>query len=193
MIGTDVRAGTWPPRSVLPRTVAALVLSSLVAALLAAPTRAVAAGSDSLSFGEGAAGTFGANEVVRIDGRLTYETRCPGGVPDFVYPATDVYIVAAVPGEGGELRDVAGGPPNTIVSTASLFIGEIIAVTAPTGSLEEGTYSVVYDTCQDGKFDGSVDTIFVDAITVRLPAVLPGASMALVDLKGQPKRRPIRG
>jgi alpha-tubulin suppressor-like RCC1 family protein len=165
--------------------VTAVIAATVAGGLVLPPAPAAAAGADALSFGENPTATVGANAVVRIDGRLTYETRCSdNGVPDFVYPATDVYVVSAAPAAGAKLEDAAGGPPNTIISTASLFIGEIIAITSPTGSLDEGTYSVVYDTCQDGAFDPLVDTVFPDVLTVKLPAVLPGASMALVDLKG---------
>lgn len=171
----------------LPR-LPALVLAAAATALglpVVTASPAAAAGADALSFGEEASATVGANAVVRIDGRLTYETRCAApGFPDFVYPATDVYLVTEAPAAGATLTDAAGGPPNTIIATASMFIGEIIAITSPSGSLDEGTYSVVYDTCQDGRFDAAVDTVFADVLTVRLPAVLPSASMAIVDLKG---------
>jgi alpha-tubulin suppressor-like RCC1 family protein len=163
---------------------ALLLLSALLAGQVAVPLDARAAGADALDFGGGAtSATFGANAVVRIDGRLTYETRCPGGIPDWFYPATDVYLVSGTPAPGATLTDAGGGPPNTIVSTQSMFLGEILAITAPTGSLGEGTYTVVYDTCQDGTFDADLDTAFADAVSVRLPAVLPPASMALIELK----------
>lgn len=163
----------------------AVISATLGGGLVLLPSPAAATGVDALSFGENPTATVGANAVVRIDGRLTYETRCSDkGFPDFVYPATDIYVVSAAPTAGARLADASGGPPNTIISTASLFIGEIIAITSPTGALGEGTYSVVYDTCQDGAFDPQVDTAFTDVLTVKLPAVLPGASMALVDLKG---------
>jgi alpha-tubulin suppressor-like RCC1 family protein len=165
--------------------IAVLLLSAVLAAQVAVPLDARAAGADALDFGGGAtSATFGANAVVRIDGRLTYETRCPGGIPDWFYPATDVYLVSGTPAPGTTLTDAGGGPPNTIVSTQSMFLGEILAITAPTGSLGEGTYSVVYDTCQDGMFDADLDTVFADAVSVRMPAVLPRASMALIELKG---------
>jgi hypothetical protein len=58
---------------------ALLLLSALLAGQVAVPLDARAAGADALDFGGGAtSATFGVNAVVRIDGRLTYETRCPG-------------------------------------------------------------------------------------------------------------------
>ncbi len=129
-------------------------------------------------------GTFGANAVVRIWGDLRVKTfGCPeDGVNDFVYPTSNVYVVA--PGSGtGELTDVTGGRPNTVVQYASVFDDEIIAMTQPGGTLPEGTYDVVFDTCQDGRFDPEDDTVFPNAITVTMPAVLPAADDALSSLK----------
>lgn len=121
---------------------------------------------------------------MRIDGRLVYEDECSeGGFDDFVYPATDVYLVdrsGAAP--GGKLTD-ASGVPNTIVATTSLFIEEVIAVTSPGGSLREGAYDVVYDTCQDGTYDPPLDTLFPSAVVVELPVVLPDASGVIAELK----------
>lgn len=162
--------------------VAVLAVGALGATTLFPPAPASAVGADALSFSDGS-GAFGANAVVRIDGRLTYETRCPAGINDFVYPATDVYVTAAEPAAGARLEDAGNGPPNTIISTASVFIDEVIAITGPTGSLDQGSYSVVYDTCQDGIFQPSIDTVFPAVMTVQIPAILPPVSSAVVDLK----------
>src|SRR5204863_3819514 len=84
--------------------------------------------------------TFGANDIVRIDGSITYASDCPKpGINDFFYPATDVYLVPAGT-EGQGLTDAGGGRPNTIVSGASLFVDEIIGLTAPGGKLDDGVY-----------------------------------------------------
>src|SRR5688500_12006130 len=112
-------------------------------------------------------GTFGANAVVRIWGDLYVKTFgcAEDGVNDFVYPTSNVYVVA--PGTGtGELNDVTGGRPNTVVQYATVFDDEIIAMTQPGGTLPEGTYDVVFDTCQDGRFDPEEDSVFPNAVTV---------------------------
>jgi alpha-tubulin suppressor-like RCC1 family protein len=162
------------------------VLAAICAAVVL-PAAALAA--DTLSFGEaGATATFGANAIVRIDGSITYASDCPKpGINDFFYPATDVYLVE--PGsEGGELHDVGGGRPNTIVSGASFFTDEVIGLTAPGGKLDDGVYDVVYDTCQDGQYDPGRDTIFHDAVTVDMPFVAPLADGGIGAIKDQARR-----
>ena len=147
---------------------------------------AAAQAADSMSFGDqGPSASFGANAIVRIDGSITYESHCPKpGINDFFYPATDVYIVPT--GEGtGTLHDASGGRPNTIVSSATAFTDEVIAMTAPAGNLDDGEYDVVYDTCQDGQFDPGVDTVFPHALTVSLPDVLPLADGGINAIKGE--------
>jgi alpha-tubulin suppressor-like RCC1 family protein len=163
------------------RTIATLAVV-LVAATLAADARA----ADTISFGDqGATGTFGANATVQIDGSITYDVNCPKpGIDDFFYAATDVYLVPAG-SAGGELHDAGGGRPNTIVATTSMFLDEVIAVTEPAGSLSEGVYDVVYDTCQDGRYDPGKDTVFANAVTVELPAVLPLADGPIRKLKDE--------
>ena len=147
---------------------------------------AAAQAADSISFGDqGPTAGFGANAIVRIDGSITYETHCPKpGINDFFYPATDVYIVPTGTGTG-TLRDASGGRPNTIVSAATAFTDEVIAMTGPAGNLDEGDYDVVYDTCQDGQFDPGVDTVFPHAVTVTLPDVLPLADGGINAIKGE--------
>src|SRR5262249_51962059 len=153
------------------RAIAALVVMA-AAAVFAAEAQA----ADSLSFGDqGQTAVFGSNAVVRIDGSITYESNCPKpGINDFFYPATDVYVVDSG-ATAGKLEDASGGRPNTIVSSASAFTDEVIAMTAPGGNLETGDYDVVYDTCQDGQYDPGVDTIFPHAIHVTVPDLLPTA------------------
>ena len=78
------------------------------------------------------------------DGSITFNDHCTsdgeGGVDDFVYPATDVYIVdAGADEDGAELKDVGGGSANTIVGTGSgAFLGELIAAVYPSGKLGDG-------------------------------------------------------
>jgi hypothetical protein len=95
----------------------------------------------SMSIGDqGQTAVFGSNAIVRIDGSITYESHCAKpGSNDFFHPATDVYVVPS--GEtSGTLEDASGGRPNTIVSSASAFTDEVIAMTAPAGNLETGDY-----------------------------------------------------
>jgi len=166
----------------LPRRAAVALAVALAAALFTAEAQA----ADSISFGDqGQTATFGANAVVRIDGSITYNTDCPKpGIKDFFYPATDVYIVDSGTGTG-KLQDASQGRPNTIVSATTTFLDEVIAMTAPSGNLEEGDYDVVYDTCQDGNFDPGVDTVFPHAVHVSIPILLPEPDGAIADLKSE--------
>jgi alpha-tubulin suppressor-like RCC1 family protein len=161
------------------------MIVGICSCLALTPPSAHASGRDSLQFGEnGPIATFGANAVIGIDGSITFNDDCPkGGIDDFVFPVTDVYVVHPGTGHDNELVDV-GGRPNTIVSNATLFTDETIAVTAPSGHLGNGVYDVVYDTCQDGGYDPGVDTVFEGAITVALPLVLPPANAAIATMKG---------
>lgn len=169
----------------LPGLLAVLFAASLLPGTV---TPATATGQNALWFGPGQDPTasFGANDIIRIDGTITFEDDCPeGGIDDWVYPATDVYIVAAgsVGGAGTELTDAGGFRANTIVAGASVFTDEPIGVTPPTGDIDEGVYDVVYDTCQDGTYEPGTDTLFPGAITVALPEVLPLANAAITAMK----------
>jgi hypothetical protein len=119
--------------------------------------------------------SFGGNGVVMINGTLTYQDHCvgldnkPNGVDDFVWAASSVYVVAHdTVWMGSNLKDAGGGDPNVIVASGTSFSGETIAVTTPSGSLGDGAYDIVFDTCQDGVVDRE-DTIFSDAFTVDVP------------------------
>src|SRR4051794_24204608 len=82
------------------------VIPVLAVALAAACFTAQAQAADSMSFGDqGQAASFAANDIVRIDGTISYENHCPKpGIDDFFYPATDVYVVPAGE-ESGKLHD----------------------------------------------------------------------------------------
>ena len=127
----------------------------------------------------------GANDAIYIDGLIPYNDNClHGGTQDFLYPATDVYIVpAGSASSGAKLTDV-NGTPNTIVATSTgVFVGEMIAVTTPSGSLGAGDYDVVYDNCQDGTVDPE-DAVWPDAISVTIPAGdLPPVSNSIRQIK----------
>ena len=130
-------AGSTPDRRrrrLFPLLGTVLIAISLATVVTAGPA---AAADNALSFeGGGTTKTFGSNAAVRIDGRLAYEEDCPeDGFEDFVYPATDVYVISGGVSAGMELEDATGILPNTIVSTTSVFIEELIAVTAPSGKL----------------------------------------------------------
>ena len=161
-------------------------LAALAVALATAFFTAEALAADTISFGEqGSTGTYGPNGVVRIDGSISFRDDCPKpGIDDFFYPATDVFIVDAGTGTG-TLHDAGGGRPNTIVSGASLFTDEVIAITPPAGTLDQGEYDVVYDTCQDGNYDPGFDTIFPGAVTVEMPDIIPLADDGIGKIKDE--------
>jgi len=98
------------------------------------------------------------------------------------YAASDVYLVAEAPDDGDELVDTSG-TPSTIVSPGTMFIEETIAITAPSGTTGEGTYSIVYDSCQDGIYQPTQDSLFPDVVTVEMPAELPPVDAAIAALK----------
>src|SRR4029077_11592199 len=80
------------------RLLSGLLTAALGAALLVAgPTAAHAAGNSLVLPGGGEYVELGANAALFIDGSITFNDHCTsdgeGGVDDFVYPATDVYIV----------------------------------------------------------------------------------------------------
>ncbi|GEM_PF-1790686 len=115
----------------------------------------------------GLEGVYGPNQSVLASGSLTRDC-------DFIYTASDVYVVpSGTVSTGSGLSDVSG-TPNTIQSAmlGSAFIDEVLAITQPSGTLGPGTYDVVEDTCQNGVFDGS-DTILREAFSVRFPSDVP--------------------
>ena len=181
------------PKSNRIRAIAALIAVAIVAALFVAlPAQpAGAAGFNSLSFADGSTSkTFGANGAVIIDGVLAYDDGCQfdQGVKDFFYPATDVYIVPTG-SAGGKLTDVGGENPNTIVApTSGIFLDEVIAFTSPSGTLGEGVYDIVYDTCQDG-FLTEGDAVFSQAVKVTMPETLPPASPAIAQIKDRARQQ----
>ncbi|MBZ5555632.1 MAG: hypothetical protein LAO77_00005, partial [Acidobacteriia bacterium] len=82
----------------------------------------------------------------------------------------------------------AAGTPNTAFTFGGGGLGdETIAYTAPSGFLGTGTYGVVFDNCQDGKFDAGVDQFFYPAFQVVIPSgptpILPNAAIAAVKLQ----------
>lgn len=132
-------------------------------------------------------GTFGPNTVIHFSGKNRFINACREmeGINDFVYPAGDVYVIAggSTPGTGAKLKDAGGAPSTVIETTTAGFQDEVLSITVPGGKLGAGTYSVVFDTCQDGKFTPQEDDFFPDAITVELPAVLPAIAPYIADVK----------
>ena len=158
------------------RTTASLLCLAVTAAAWVAAPPAHAAGNTMWFSGTNGDvhRSYGGNGVVMIDGSITFEGDCDiygrsGTVDDYIYPTTDVYLVAAgSTAPGLELEDLSGSP-NTIVGTGGgSFIGETIAVTTPSGALGDGDYDIVFDTCQDGVFD-TTDAVFHDAVHVDVP------------------------
>ncbi|TAK00821.1 MAG: PKD domain-containing protein, partial [Chloroflexota bacterium] len=119
---------------------------------------------------------IGANQAVSIyAGKIDY-------LCDFLYPTADVYIVRGVPELGDELVDVSGVPNTIQGATGGLFIEELIGVTVPSGRLAVGTYTVVYDECQDGIVD-VFDSVFASALRVDVPTDLPPIDPSIQLLK----------
>ena len=123
--------------------------------------------------------TFGPNGAVSI-----YQGQGVPGTCDFIFPATDIYVVTASSlANGAKLVDVNNAHNTVQLASGGLFIDEIIAFTAPGGNLGAGVYGVVYDECQDGKFDVGQDTLFYPAFEVVIPAnipILPDASIQAI-------------
>lgn len=165
------------------RRVGIAVLTALVLGTglqLVAPTPAGAAflwmtedGSES--------GTYGPNAVISINlGAIEYAC-------DTFFPAADVYLISGgAPADGATLTDVSGGVNVVLGTWGGGIIDEIIGVTAPAGNVGAGDYTVVYDECQDGKFDAELDSAFVDAVHVVFPpGELPPADPAVTAFKGR--------
>ncbi|MCM3659930.1 PKD domain-containing protein [Georgenia satyanarayanai] len=112
--------------------------------------------------------SFGPNATVMVDiGTLTRDC-------DTFWTASDIYVVpSGSVGPGSTLSDVSGSP-NTLQGTGlgSGVFGEILAITAPSGSVGAGTYDLVEDTCQNGVLDGS-DSLLSPAFEVVLPTGVP--------------------
>ncbi|GAB3910778.1 hypothetical protein GCM10027612_87250 [Microbispora bryophytorum subsp. camponoti] len=129
-------------------------------------------------------GVYGPNSRIEIASTvLTYKDDCDGGLNDFVYPVSDIYLVPdGPPSEGQHLDDVVG-TPNAVVQDESLVMDEVIGITSPAGNLPPGKYAVVVDTCQDGYFDAADDSWYSGQIEVLALARTPAPDAALASLK----------
>lgn len=97
---------------------------------------------------------------------------CPEGSPDGLTSWTDLYIVESgslsILNDGDELEDAGGGSPNTVMSLSSgIFISETIGYTGPDGKIGPGEYAVVFDECQDGKYNALIDGVIDPAFKVE--------------------------
>ena len=168
---------THRPHRTTRRALSAVCATALAAGLGVVTAAPAHAAGNTLSIGPTGSdhASYAGNGVVVIDGSITFEDDCrgmgsPNGSPDWIYPATDVYLVpTGSVALWSTLKDASGGEPNTIVGTSGgAFLGEIIAVTTPSGTLGDGEYDIVYDTCQDGVLDRA-DEIFSEAVLVDVP------------------------
>ncbi|MDT0203839.1 PKD domain-containing protein [Nocardioides sp. AE5] len=168
---------------------AVLALTGALLSITSQPAKAYL--GDFLGFGSNLEPSIkaGANVGIFADGAFSHIITClPGGTNDFIFSVTDIYIVesgSATP--FGDLVQADGTSPATIIGSGSsgAFIAELIAVTGPQGQLGEGTYDVVFDNCQDGKFTPTEDSIHTGVITVEFPAVLPPYNTWIGNLKAK--------
>jgi hypothetical protein len=152
-----------------------LALAISLGALLAPAGRAEAAGGLAWDDDGSTFAVFGANESVSI------ALGTVGFLCDGFFPTADVYVMAAPPGVGAPLSDVNGARNTVLGGTGGLF-SDTIAFTAPTGSLVPGTYTVVYDECQDQRLDAD-DSVFPNAFEVRQATDVPQIDGAIIRLK----------
>lgn len=117
--------------------------------------------------------TFGGNASITINtGKMQIIPHCPEGSPDGLTSWTDLYIVESgslsILNDGDELEDAGGGSPNTVMSLSSgIFISETIGYTGPDGKIGPGEYAVVFDECQDGKYNALIDGVVDPAFKVE--------------------------
>lgn len=117
--------------------------------------------------------TFGGNASITIHtGKMQIIPHCSEGNPDGLTSWTDLYIVKSgsinALSHGEELEDEGGGDPNTVMSISNgIFISETIGYTGPDGKIPPGEYAVVFDECQDGKFDYLIDGVIDPAFKVE--------------------------
>src|ERR687896_1466917 len=107
--------------------------------------------------------TVGPNASLTIDnGAFTVvPSGCTEGVNDSFTPATDIYVIATgSASNGAPLVDLSGSENAVFGASGGFFISETIAFTKPGGNLPGGVYDVVYDECQDGKFNAALDSVF---------------------------------
>ena len=124
--------------------------------------------------------TYGPNQVITI----SMGTIAAGCDP---WPGTTrisaIYVVpAGSVSAGGSLADVSG-VPNTVFSALAGggIIDEVIGMTAPAGTIGQGTYDIVEDVCQDGLFDAGTDAVLANAFTVTIGSGVPPIPNAAIN------------
>lgn len=179
------------PRSRLRPVALLLTLTSLFTLAPLPYTPSASAAGQTLWWNESEGNSyteFGPNEAITIGmGTMNYVTNCSrsGGVKDFLYPWTDIYIVpAGSVSIGSALTDVSGAPNSVQGVGGGLFMGETIGYTAPGGTVGEGLWAVVYDECEDGYFDAE-DALFDPAFRVVVPEGAVPDLPGLADLKAK--------
>ena len=87
--------------------------------------------------------------------------------------ASDIYIIKTADLHPGEpLKDVSGDP-NTMIGSSTNFDQITIGYAPPDSAMQNDIpYSIVYDECQNGRYDDSQDTVFKNAIIMHVPAIL---------------------
>lgn len=113
--------------------------------------------------------SFGVNESICIDGQIEFIREAGCEVPDVFFSFADIYIVPAGVVAGAQLQDVSG-IPNTVMGATGGFFSETIGFSNNVGA---GTFAIVFDECQDGRYDPDVDLLMDPAFNVVLPAVIP--------------------
>ncbi|MFC0390188.1 OmpL47-type beta-barrel domain-containing protein [Paenibacillus mendelii] len=117
--------------------------------------------------------TLGANSSITIHtGKMQIIPHCPEGTADGINSWTDLYIVESgsitALSNGDELEDAGGGGPNSVMALSSgIFISETIGYTGPDGKIPPGEYAIVFDECQDGKFNYLIDGVIDPAFKVE--------------------------
>jgi hypothetical protein len=185
------------PQAVVARVAVISVVLGVVAALLMGRPAAAAETPNgqpspfqALAFaGKGGPGdaVYGPNEVVEIIAGFGYYPVCPTqrgktdrGLPLVAY--SDIYVVpAGDPSSGG--GSLSGGMKHTASAFGLLSLGETIGITEPSGRLGPGTYTVIFDECQDGSYDPQYDAKWEAAFRVEFPPVLPPVDPGLRQLK----------
>ena len=119
---------------------------------------------------------FGPGQAVTISlGAVDYVPDCgDDGLGDTFYPASDIYVVRAGTVHDGQALVDISGVPNTVIGSGlgGAILDETIAYTAPLGDAFPARYSVVFDECQDGTYDGP-DALFDNAFLVTSQVTVP--------------------
>ena len=116
------------------------------------------------------------DEPIVISGTVDRENDCGTFNFDFndrLYISSDIYIIKTADLHPGEpLKDVSGDP-NTMIGSSTNFDQMTIGYAPPDSAMQNDIpYSIVYDECQNGRYDDSQDTVFKNAIIMHVPAIL---------------------